>query len=73
MAKLNLSDIAKKHLKILAYLLVSGVLGWVLATYVMARPELVVIFSPSINYVLYFIEKELKQEGYIDVLRQKTS
>ena len=71
MAKLNLSDIAKKHLKILAYLLVSGVHGWVLASVVANEPALVAVFAPTINYAIYFLEKELKQEGYLEALRAK--
>ena len=69
--RIELSDVSKKHLKILVYLLASGVLGWVLATYVMARPELVAVFAPAINYALYFLEKELKQEGYIEAIKER--
>jgi len=60
--KIKLSDVAKKHLKIIGYLVASGGLG-VLVAYLTDKPELVVVFAPAINYVIYIIEKELKNEG----------
>lgn len=68
--KIKISDVAKKHLKIVGYLAISGVLGYV-ASLLTARPELVVVFAPIINYVLYSIEKELKKEGVIEALRNR--
>lgn len=65
---ITLSDVNKKTLKILAYLLGSGFLGWVLATYVAKDPALSTIFAPAINFALYELEKELKGEGYINAL-----
>lgn len=63
MKKITLSEVAKKHLTILVYLLVSGVLGWVLAAYVVNNPTLTAIFAPAINYILFAIKKELDGEG----------
>jgi hypothetical protein len=68
--KLTLSDVAKKHLKILAYLLISGVLGWVLAG-LASKPELVAVFAPAVNYALFALEKELRGQGYVEALREK--
>lgn len=62
MAKIQLNDVLKKHLKIVGYLLVSGLGGYALAE-LTRRPELAVVFTPTINYILYFLEKELKNEG----------
>ena len=69
MKKLTLSDVNKKHLKIVGYLTLSGVLGWVLATYVADNPALAVVFAPAINYCLYSIKQELEGQGYVKVIR----
>ena len=66
--KIRLSDVFKKHVKIVGYLLVSGIAGYFLGV-ISEKPELVVVFAPAINYVLYAIEKELKSEGYIKAIR----
>jgi hypothetical protein len=62
--KIVLSEPLKKHLKLIGYLLVSGLLGWILATYT-DNPEFTVIFVPVINYILYAIEQEIKNTGFI--------
>jgi len=71
MKKITISDVNKKYLKIIGYLLVSGVLGYVLATYVAKDPTLTAIFAPTINFVIYIIKNELTKEGYTEVLREK--
>lgn len=68
MAKIKISDVNKKHLKIIAYLSVSGVLGYV-ASLLAAKPELVVVIAPIINYILYFVQLEMKKEGYREALK----
>jgi len=65
MKKIQLSDYAKSQIRIISYLLFSGGLGYVLATYVVDNPMLTAIFAPVINYITYIIEKELKNEGVI--------
>lgn len=67
--KFTVSDSFKKTSRIVGYLLVSGLLGYVLAEYVMKDPALAVIFAPAINFVLYTIAEELKGEGYIRALK----
>ena len=69
--KIVLDDVLKKQAKILGYLLVSGGLGYVLATYVANDKALTAIFAPVINYVIYFIAEELKKEGFIKALENK--
>ena len=68
--KLTLSDVNKKQGKIIAYLLVSGLLGYVLARFILNDEALTAIFAPAINYIMYVIEKELSGEGYAKVLRK---
>jgi hypothetical protein len=69
MAKIVLSDVLKKHLTIIVYLLVSGVLGWLLAVYVVNNEALAIVFAPAINYVLYSLKKELDNEGIREALK----
>ena len=65
--KIVLSDVLKKHLKIIGYLAVSAALAYVLSLLV-NKPEAVYL-APVINYVLYAIEKELKNEGVVKALK----
>jgi len=62
--KITVSEVFKKDLKLVGYLIASGGLGYILATYVAKDPMLIVVFSPAINYVLYRLTKELEGEGY---------
>jgi len=70
MAKLNitLSEIAKKNLKIVGYLLASGILSWVL-TQLINKPELTMVLIPVVNFVLWQIEQELKKEGVSEIVK----
>lgn len=67
--KIQLSDVLKKHLRIVGYLVVSAVLAYGLSLLV-NRPE-VVFLTPVINYVLYALQLELKKEGYAQAIRNK--
>jgi len=68
MKKIVLSDVVKKYLKVCAYLLVSGILGYVSATYVVKDPALTVIFTPVINFILLILKTETDKEGVIKAL-----
>jgi len=57
--------------RILGYLVTSGILAWVLSTYIVGNPSLVLILQPAINFIEYSIVEELKKEGYIQALRNK--
>lgn len=65
--KIVLSDVLKKHLKIIAYLAISAALAYVLSL-VVDKPE-AVYFAPVINYVIYALEKELKNEGVVKAVK----
>ena len=67
--KIVLNDVFKKYLKVVGYLLLSGVLGWVLATYVANDPAATAIFAPAINFVIYIIKQELDKEGVYKAIR----
>ena len=66
--KITLSEVNKKRERIIGYLLTSGILGWVLAK-LAGNVELMGIFAPAINFVLYSIDQEVKNEGYIKALK----
>ncbi len=67
MAKITLSEVFKKQLRIIGYLVLSGFLGWVLSL-VTERPE-AVYATPVINYLIYTVIEELKNEGYVQAIR----
>jgi len=66
--KITLSEVTKKHLKIIGYLAASSALAYITSV-VINRPE-AVYFMPLINYGLYALEKELAEEGFVKALKQ---
>ena len=69
MKGITLSDVFKKDLKLVAYLVSSGILGYLLATYLAKDPILTIIFAPAINYIIYRVKQELEKEGYREALK----
>lgn len=67
--KITLSAVVQKDLTLVGYLVASGGLGYVLATYVAKDPMLTAIFAPALNYALYRIAKELEGQGYRQALK----
>lgn len=67
--QITLNEVQKKDMKIVGYLVVSGILGMGLS-WVMNKPELVAVFTPAINYILFRIEKELTDQGYRAALKE---
>ena len=61
--KITLSEVNQKRVRIIVYLMVSGVLGLALAS-VVENPILATIFAPAINFILYSIVEELRNNGY---------
>lgn len=66
-----MKTVLMKHAKVLVYLIVSGLLGWVTTYYLVDRPELSLVVVPAINYVLYVIVQELNKEGVIEAVKTK--
>ena len=55
------SDNSKiKHARVIAYLVISGLLGYLLAQ-IANNEMLTVIFAPAINYALYILADEIKE------------
>ena len=69
--KIILSDVVKKYLKVAIYLLISGILGYVLATYIAKDPALTTVFAPVINFVLLILKTEIDKEGVIKAIESK--
>ena len=65
--RISLSDVNKKHIKVIAYLAVSAASAYVLSV-LSNKPEAIYL-APLINYLIYAIRVELKKEGYIKVLK----
>jgi len=66
--KITISEVNKKRVRIVVYLVVSGLLGLGLA-YVAKNPVLTVIFTPAINFILYSVVEELNNNGYRQALK----
>lgn len=66
--KLVLSDVFKKDLKIVAYLAATWLVGLVVVW--LSGDEKWLGLVPVANYLFYRLEKELKKEGYVEVLRK---
>lgn len=66
--KITLSEVAKKQLTVLAYLISSWVLALVLVE-ITKDPRLVGL-APAINLLIVIINQELKKEGYIEALKK---
>ena len=61
--KLVFSDVLKKDLEVLGYLMIYGVSAWV--SYKLSNSlELSMIFGAAINYASYRAKCELKGKGY---------
>ena len=67
--KITISDVNKKRLKIVGYLIASGLLAFLLNEFVLNNPSLNLILAPAINFILYSLVEELKQEGYVRALK----
>lgn len=65
--KIRVSDVWKKHLKIIGYLALSAALAYGLSL-IVDKPE-AVYFAPVINYVIYVLQLELKKEGFVKAMK----
>lgn len=74
MTKIALSEVVKKDLRIIAYLLGSWLVGLVVifATNGKLPTEgLLLGIIPALNYIVYRLQEELKHEGYIESFRTR--
>jgi len=66
--KIQLSDVLKKDLKVLGFLVIFGGVTVLSAKYLQVG-EFSVLFGAAANYIAFRIEQELKQEGYREALK----
>lgn len=66
-----MNEVHKKYLEIIGYLTVSNGLGYLLSQYILGDPALTAIFGPTINFIIYALNKELKEkDGYFSRIKK---
>jgi hypothetical protein len=70
MKKIKLSDVIKKDLRVLSYLIVFGGVTILSKRYLEAG-DLSVLLGAAANYILYRIRTELEGEGYKRAIEAK--
>jgi len=68
--KIVLSDVARKDLKVLMFLVIFGGVTILSERYLQAG-ELSVLFGAGANYIVFRLEQELKKEGYLQFVTRK--
>ena len=66
MKKIQLSDVFKKDLRIISFLLGTWAIGLIIVYF--TKDEALLGLIPILNYLAYRIEQELKDEGYYKAL-----
>ena len=67
--KITLSDVIKKDLRVVCFLMIFGGVT-VLADRYLQTGELSVLFGAAANYIAFRIDQELKSEGYQRALQK---
>lgn len=67
--KITLSDVWKKHIKVVGYLAISAGLAYLLG--LLADNESLLLLAPVINYAIFAVKQELEKEGVVQALRNK--
>lgn len=68
--KIKLSEVAKKDLKVLMFLVIFGGVTILSEKYLQVG-ELSVLFGAAANYLVFRLEQELKKEGYVKAIKNK--
>lgn len=69
MTYMKVSDVFKKDLRVLVYLISFGA-GTLLSQYLGANEITSVLFGAAVNYILYRIKQELEDDGYFRALKK---
>lgn len=69
MAKVVLSEVLKKDLKVVGFLVIFGGVT-ILSERYLQTGELSVLLGAAANYIVFRLEQELKEEGYVKALRK---
>lgn len=68
MKKITLSEVFKKDLKLIVFLLINGGVA-LLILYLQDKPQLAILLGGVTNYIAFRIKEELDKEGYIRALK----
>lgn len=68
--KITLSDVFKKDLKVLAFLLINGGAAFISFKFLNENPELSLIIGAALNYLTYRVTQELEGLGYKKALEK---
>lgn len=68
--KITISDALKKYLKTGVYILSFGIVSFLSKKYLSFNEDLSLIFGGLVNFVLFVLEKEIKEEGVIQAIRK---
>lgn len=70
MKKITLSDVFKKDLKVLGFLILNGGVVYLSQTVLQDNVALSVIFGAAANYIAYRLTQELSDSGYVEALKK---
>ena len=68
--KIQLSDVFKKDLKVLGFLVLNGGVVYASQTILKENVLLSVVFGAAANYVAFRLNQELSQSGYRQALKK---
>lgn len=68
--QIKLSDVFKKDLKVLGFLLINGISAFVSFKFLKENSEVAIIIGGAVNYITYRITQELEGLGYREALRK---
>lgn len=69
MTKITISDVLKKDLKVLGFLILNGGVVLLSQTILKENIALSVVFGAAANYIAFRIQQELNEEGYREALK----
>lgn len=69
-SKIQISDVLKKRLKLIGYLIAYGLSAYVYKTYISDNDAMSLIFGGAVNFILAALEKEIEGEGFIKALKK---
>lgn len=67
--KITLSDVYKKDLKVVCFLLINGGVALLSQTLLKENLQLSIVFGAVANYIAFRVQQELSGEGYREALK----
>lgn len=69
MEKITLSEVFKKDLKVVGFLLINGGVALVSQTLLKDNIKLSILFGAAANYIAFRVQEELSGQGYREALK----